>query len=143
MDVGDSHLGTRPLGHTLGTPSPTFPCQNFFPGATSVTIGGQPCSDLVVANSSSLGVLTCRAPPGPGYGAIRLEVTVAGQSGSAPFVYNAPTVTWVGPSPSDAEANSPIEVCACWHGCVLAGVRVIVCCSLSPTKCCAHCAMRV
>ncbi len=76
-----------------------------------VTIGTQPCASIVVTDNVTLGELTCVAPPGPGFGAVQLRVTVEGSgTGSIRFSYDAPAVTRVLGSPCDASAVCSIQV---------------------------------
>jgi hypothetical protein len=85
--------------------------QNFFPGATSATIGGTPCDDVVVTDSVGLGVLRCTAPPGPGIGDVQLQVTVTGGgNASVPFLYTAPAVTRLSVVACAADGNVVIQV---------------------------------
>jgi hypothetical protein len=85
--------------------------QNFFPGATSATIGDTPCDDVVVTDSVGLGVLRCTAPSGPGIGDVRLQVTVAGGgNASVPFLYAAPAVTRLSVVACAADGNVVIQV---------------------------------
>ncbi len=86
--------------------------QNFFPGPVmAVTIGNQPCINVVVTDNVTLGELSCVAPPGPGIGAAQLRVTVAGVgSGSFRFLYTGPEVTQVVGSPCDAAIACPVQV---------------------------------
>jgi hypothetical protein len=93
--------------------------QNFFPGATSVTIGDTPCDAVVVTDSLGLGTLRCTAPSGPGIGDVSLRVIVVdGGTASVPFLYTAPTVTRLSVAACAADSNVLIQV----HGTNL-GVR--------------------
>jgi hypothetical protein len=70
--------------------------QNFYPDATSVSIGGASCTGVEVMDTDSLGTLRCVAPMGPGIGDVHLRVSVAGAgNASVPFLYTAPLVTGV------------------------------------------------
>ena len=81
-----------------------------------VTIGAQPCTSVVITDNTTLGELTCVAPPGPGFGAVQLRVTVDGSgTGSIRFAYDAPVVTRVLGSPCDAAAVCSIQVRASVH----------------------------
>jgi hypothetical protein len=86
--------------------------QNFFPGLImEVTIGAQPCAGVVITDNATLGELSCVAPPGPGFGAVQLRVTVEGSgTGAIRFAYDAPVVTRVLGSPCDAAAVCSIQV---------------------------------
>ena len=75
----------------------------------TVTIGGQPCSGVTVTDALALTQFVCTAPTGPGVGDVRLQVTVADSgNASTPFLYSAPAVTGVSPSPCNAEATCPL-----------------------------------
>jgi hypothetical protein len=85
--------------------------QNFYPGATTVTIGSQSCSNVVVTDTSGLGTLQCTAPPGPGFGDVQLRVSVVGGgNASTPFLYTAPAITGLSVVACAAETNEPIRL---------------------------------
>jgi hypothetical protein len=91
-------------------PSP-HPYQNFYLGATSVTIGAAPCTSVEVTDGMGLGSLSCTAPSGPGIGDVRLQVAVAGGgNASVPFLYEAPSVMAVNLAACAADANVAILV---------------------------------
>jgi hypothetical protein len=106
----------------LASPCALPPCvfawssQNFCPGRTTVTIGGsaggQPCTGVEITDGVGLGSLTCLAPAGPGIGAnVQLVVAVQGSgTGSHNFVYAAPNVTRVAPSPCNAEVSCQVYI---------------------------------
>lgn len=86
-------------------------CQNFFPGVTTVAIGGVLCTDLQLTDDLDLGALRCSAPPGPGIGDVHLRVTVTGGGiASVPFLYAAPSVTAVSVAACPADVNFQIQV---------------------------------
>jgi hypothetical protein len=85
--------------------------QNFYPGATTVSIGGLPCTSPVVTDVANFGVVRCIAPSGPGFGDVRLEVAVAsGGNTSVPFLYAAPEVTGLSVTVCPADVNFVIQV---------------------------------
>ena len=86
--------------------------QNFFPGSvTTVTIGDQPCGNVVLLDSVTYRSLSCVAPAGPGFGTPHIRVSVAGSGwAEAVFLYDPPMVTAVATSPCDAEAPCSIQV---------------------------------
>ncbi len=86
--------------------------QNFFPGSVmAVTIGAQPCGNVTVTDATNLTELACVAPPGPGFGAVQLRVSIDGSgSGTARFQYDRPTVEVVVGTPCDAALACPLQV---------------------------------
>lgn len=85
--------------------------QNFYPGATTVTIGEALCSNVVIEDGLAFGVLRCTAPPGPGIGNVQLTVMVAGYyNASVPFMYMLPAVTGVSLTVCAADAAVVIKV---------------------------------
>jgi hypothetical protein len=85
--------------------------ENFFTSGMNVTIGGQPCADVTLVDTTTLDAFTCEAPPGPGFGAVQLRVAVppAGTASFA-FLYTAPSVTSVEPSPCLADALCQVTI---------------------------------
>jgi hypothetical protein len=77
-----------------------------------VTIGAQPCGNTTVTDVAGLTELTCNAPPGPGFGAVQLRVSIEGSgSGTSRFLYDKPTVQQVLGTPCDAAEACPLQVC--------------------------------
>ena len=75
-----------------------------------VTIGTQPC-DNVNVTTADWTALVCLAPQGPGTGDVQLVVHVAGSgSGAYRFLYDAPTVTGVAPSPCSSNDTCLVVV---------------------------------
>jgi hypothetical protein len=57
----------------------------------SITIGGLPCTNLTVNDTTNLGLVFCLAPAGPGRGVVQLVVTVEGSgTASTAFAYATP-----------------------------------------------------
>jgi hypothetical protein len=76
-----------------------------------VTIGGSPCSNAAVTDTTGFGVLLCTAPPGPGVGDVQLRVSVAGGgNASVPFLYAAPTVNRLSVVACAADADVKVQV---------------------------------
>jgi hypothetical protein len=76
-----------------------------------VLIGGQPCSRVNLTDPVFLSEFSCVAPAGPGAGPIELVVAVEdAPTASVPFLYAAPAVTRVTPSPSDATVAVTIVI---------------------------------
>jgi hypothetical protein len=70
----------------------------------TVTTGTLPCTAVAITDAVNLTRFSCLAPPGPGFGAVLLNVTVTGlPSALVPLPYAAPEVHSVSGSPCDAE----------------------------------------
>ncbi len=91
--------------------APTIVWQNFFPDETLVSVGGVPCTGVVVTDAVGLGELRCVAPPGPGFGDVQVLVMVTGTgNASTLFLYTAPAVTSVNYAVCAADVNVVITV---------------------------------
>ena len=75
------------------------PLQNFYTDAV-VTLAGQPCTRLTLLDNATWTSLTCVAPSGQGTNVLILDV--GSQAATVLFVYDAPEVYAVSPTPVDA-----------------------------------------
>jgi hypothetical protein len=99
------------LNYRILVPSLSPTRQNFYPGVTTVTIGGVPCTSPNVTDTTTLQAVVCTAPGSPGLRDTRLQVFVAGGGSAAvPFLYTAPEVTGLSAAVCAADANVPIRV---------------------------------
>ena len=95
-------------GPTSGGTAVTITGANFASGAT-VTFGGTPATNVVVANSTTI---TATTPAGSA-GAVTVTVTVSGQSGSltSGFTYVViPTVSSVAPNNGPTAGGTPVTI---------------------------------
>ena len=95
-------------GPTSGGTAVTITGANFALGAT-VTFGGTPATNVVVANSTTI---TATTPAGSA-GAVTVTVTVSGQSGSltSGFTYVViPTVSSVAPNNGPTAGGTPVTI---------------------------------
>jgi hypothetical protein len=77
----------------------------------NVTIGNQSCSAVTITDPVSLTSFSCVAPPGPGIGDVQLRVVVqSGGVASTPFLYDAPRVTRVSPSPCHSNTTCVVSI---------------------------------
>jgi hypothetical protein len=97
--------GQGPLG---GGTTITVTGSSFIVGATTVTVGGNPCGSVAVSGDKSL---TCVTPPGTVGVKDVLATTVGGTSAPGYFTYdNVPTVTGVSPTEGPTAGGTTITV---------------------------------
>jgi len=80
-----------------------------FTGATSVTIGGQACTNLIVISDS---ILTCTSPPGvPGNATIEITTPAGATTAPTEYVYTpAPVVSAVAPDTGPLTGGTAITL---------------------------------